>query len=154
MRSSFLGQSHASAAESAGFQAARPVLATTTASRSPSSSLVVYAGPAGRARRNAGKGPTPKPPPGMPKRPDSGFFADTDPNGRRLRQQIILKNSFFCLFPGYFSANHKNIQHCFLFFLFLQLPSILSAAVFKETSLNAAVGGKVTLFGIRTGKMH
>lgn len=80
MRSSFLGQSHASAAESAGFQAARPVLATTTASRSPSSSLVVYAGPAGRARRNAGKGPTPKPPPGMPKRPDSRFFADTDPN--------------------------------------------------------------------------
>jgi hypothetical protein len=85
MRSSFLGQAYTGTVESAGFQAARTISATTTASRSPSSSLGVYAGPAGRARRNAGKGPTPKPPPGIPKRPDSGFFADTDPNGKTLK---------------------------------------------------------------------
>jgi len=119
MRSSFLGQAHAGSFESAGFQAACPALATTTASRSPSS-LVVFAGPAGRARRNAAKGPTPRPPPGIPKRPDSGFFAETDPNGKKLKQQILKNTFYYFYFPDVIlpAIKIKIFEHCFLLFFF------------------------------------
>ena len=85
MRSSYLGQPHARILENICLQTPRQLATTSRQSRSPSS-FVVYAGPAGRARRNgpgSGKGPTPKP--GMPKRPESGYFADTDPNGKPFR---------------------------------------------------------------------
>ena len=81
MRSSYLGQPHARVLENICLRTPRQI-ATTSPSRS-ALSLVVYAGPAGRIRRTgpgSGKGPTPKP--GVPKRPESGYFADTDPNGK------------------------------------------------------------------------
>jgi hypothetical protein len=144
MRSSFLGQQHASIFENVGLQTARQVATTSAATRSPSP-LIVLAGPAGRARRNSGsgKGPTQKPPPGMPKRPDSGFFADTDPNGKK---ETLLNLTGFC------SALAASSESFFPSFS-LQLQSILSAAVFKAISPNVVVDGKVILSGIKTGKM-
>jgi hypothetical protein len=82
MRSSFLGQSHTSTLENTGLQTARPVTTSTTfASRS---SLVVYAGPPPRSRRGGGKPPPTANQPGQPKRPETGFFAETDPNGKQF----------------------------------------------------------------------
>ena len=98
-------------------------------------SFVVHAGPRRPGRGTPPRGAGPPKKPNAPKRPDSGFFADTDPNGT-LQTYINLiyapSNNFhhrpcfsfcFSLFNKYSTHSALQLQHILLIYLILLYPS-------------------------------